>query len=159
MINGTLLNLQRAFQKNRDGIAAMEFALFAPLLLGAVLVMADIGIAITEQVKLQQLVRGGAEFVMNGVTDTEDLRELMEAAATGLDSQDRDDVDLAGMPLVDAVQSCRCSSGGAEISCNSTCDANARPAYIFFDLSAEKTHDALFISDMDLRAEIRVQTR
>lgn len=159
MSNGKLLTLQRAFRKNRDGIAATEFALFAPLLLGSILVMADIGIAVTEQVKLQQVVRGGAEFVMNGVTTTEDLRELMEAAASGLDSQDRDDVNYSGLPLVDAVQSCRCSSGGSIVSCSSTCDANTRPAYIFYDLSAEKTYEALFLADMDLRAEIRVQTR
>jgi Flp pilus assembly protein TadG len=159
MIAHRLTSLARRFRKNRKGIAATEFALFTPMLMGAILLMADIGLAITEQIRLQQVVRAGAEFAMTGVTTTADLRDLMEAAATGLDSQDRDDVDMSGAPVVDAIQSCRCTSDGSEVSCTSTCDANSRPAYVFLDLSAEKTYDALFLEDMELRAEVRVQAR
>ncbi|MGE0408174.1 MAG: TadE/TadG family type IV pilus assembly protein [Amphiplicatus sp.] len=145
------------FLRDRRAIAATEFALFAPMVMGAILVMADLGLAIGEQIRLQQTVRTGAEFVMAGVSDTAELRDLMEAAASGVDSQDRDDVSLGGLPLVDAVRSCRCSSESAAVACTTVCAS--RPAYIFYDLSAEKTYGALFIPDIDLRAETRVQVR
>ncbi|MEE2690685.1 MAG: TadE/TadG family type IV pilus assembly protein [Pseudomonadota bacterium] len=146
------------FGADRNAIAATEFALFAPILTAALLLMSDIGLAITEQISLQQGVRAGAQFVMSGVTDTEDLKDLIRAATTGLSKSDQDDVNLGGAPLVDAVKSCRCASDGAEVACDSTC-ANDRPCYVFFDLSAEKTYEALFIPDIPLKAEIRVQTR
>ncbi|MEQ8179972.1 MAG: pilus assembly protein [Amphiplicatus sp.] len=152
------LKFPTALMRRKDGVAAIEFAIFAPILTAALLLMSDIGLAMTERISLQQGVRAGAQFVMSGVTDTEDLKDLIRAASTGLSKSDQDDVSLGGAPLVDAVKSCRCSSDGAIVACDSTC-ADDRPCYVFFDLSAEKTYEALFIPDIPLKAEIRVQTR
>ncbi len=147
-----------AFGGSRSGLAAVEFAIIAPVLALGLVVMADLGLAITEKMTLDQTVRAGAEYAMNGVTSENELREMMLRAATGYSASDNDSVRPATDLFVEISQKCSCSLSGAATSCTNICPNNL-PAYSFFTLSARKTYESIYIPNITLRSEMSVQTR
>lgn len=144
---------------DRRGASAIEFAICAPVLLGGLIVMTDIGLALNERMNLDQAVRAGAEFVMNDVTDESDLEELVGAAATGYSSDDPQNVNSSPRPTVDVVMSCSCPGVTTPPSCSEICTSNERPPNVYYDISATKTYEAIFLPDFALRTQIRVQVR
>ncbi len=147
------------FLKTRRGAAAVEFAIGAPVLLGGLVIMVDLGLAMNARMNLDQAVRAGAEFVMGEVTDTDQLEEQVASAATGFSSDDPNNVDNRPRPTVSAVKVCKCPSSTAAVSCTALCAANQKPPYAYYDLDAEATYDAIFLPDFTLRTAIEVQVR
>lgn len=153
-----LAHLLRSFRGSRSGMAAVEFAIVAPVLALGLVVMIDLGLAINEKITLDQTVRAGAEYAMNGVTDEDDLREMMLRAATGYSFSDDDSVRPTTDLFVDIDQKCSCSLSGIATSCTNICPNNL-PSYSYFTLSARKTYEAIYIPNITLRSEMSVQTR
>lgn len=147
------------FRRNRAGAAAVEFAIGAPLLLGGLVVMADLGLAINAKMNLEQAVRAGAEFVMGGATDADQIEEMVASAATGYSSDDPNNVDNKALPTVTALKVCKCPGSDAPVSCSDLCAANQKPPYAYYDIDAQMTYDALFLPDMTLATTIEVQVR
>jgi len=137
---------------SRRGTAAVEFAIGAPVLLGGLVVMADLGLAMNAKMNLDQAVRAGAEFVMGDTTDTTQIETLVASAATG---------GVAGVtpPTVSAVKVCKCPGSDASVSCTDLCAANNAPPYAFYDLNAQAVYDAIFLPDITLTTSIEVQVR
>src|SRR5712691_5743128 len=52
----------RALVRAERGNAAVEFALAAPILLGLLVPMADLGMAFSQQIKVQQAAAAGAQY-------------------------------------------------------------------------------------------------
>lgn len=154
-----LFSFLRGFCAGRGGAAAVEFAIGAPVLLGGLVIMTDLGLAINAKMNLEQAVRAGAEFVMGEVTDTDQIEELVASAATGFASNDPNNVDNQARPTVTAVKVCKCPSSSAPVSCTVLCTANEKPPYAYYDLDAQTIYDAIFLPDLTLRTTIEVQVR
>ncbi|MFD1913040.1 TadE/TadG family type IV pilus assembly protein [Halodurantibacterium flavum] len=54
----------RRFLSCTSGASAIEFALVAPVLMGLMLVMVDLGMAVGEKMAIDQLLRAGAQLAM-----------------------------------------------------------------------------------------------
>lgn len=149
-----------SFLRDRSGVAAVEFAIGAPMMIFALIIMTDLGLAINERMNLDQAVRAGAEFVMNDVSVETDIEKLMIAAATGSYSDQPSDVESAERPTVDAIQSCECPEApGTAVSCTATLCTNNLPPSLYYQLTASKTYDAILLPDIALQTEILVQVR
>lgn len=152
--------LCRRFGVDRRGVAAIEFAIGAPVLLGGLVIMVDLGLAMNAQMNLDQAVRAGAEFVMGGdVTDTSQLEDLVASAATGYAADDPDNVNNVTRPTVSAVKVCKCPGSDAHVSCTDICLPAEVPPYAYYDLTAQTPYDAIFLPDFTLRTEIQIQVR
>jgi Flp pilus assembly protein TadG len=151
--------LLRRLGADRRGAAAVEFAIGAPVLLGGLVIMTDLGLAMNARMNLDQAVRAGAEFVMGDITDTDQLEELIASAATGYAGDDPNNVDNQARPAVTALKVCKCPNSSAFVSCADLCTANNTPPYVYYDLGAEAVYDAIFLPDFTLRTKIEVQVR
>ena len=145
--------------KSRDGSAGVEFAIGAPVLLGGLIIMTDIGLAFNEQMNLDQAVRSGAEFVMGDVTDLDELEKLVKSAASGHDPDGQQSVNASEIPNVTPTKTCKCPGSDAAVSCQQICTANNLPPYTYYDIVATKTYDAFFLPDFTLKTKVQVQVR
>lgn len=147
-----------ALMRARSGAAATEFAIAAPIVLLAIIVMADLGFAIGRHITLDQSVRAGAEFVMMGVDDTTRIEDLVFAAATGYGketvSEETDASDKG--PTVDVTEVCRCPGADVEVACTTTTCSAGDPSR-FFSIVAYEAYDPLFIDKLDLSVSLQVQ--
>ncbi|MDA8233114.1 MAG: pilus assembly protein [Magnetospirillum sp.] len=102
----------------RRGVAAVEFALAAPILLVLVLGLADFGMATNERMRLTSAARAGAQYAMGNPTDSAGTRQATLAAANGLNSG-----------TVSVTLSCGCNDGST-ITCGGTCPTSAPWTYV-----------------------------
>lgn len=150
----------KTFVKNRRATAGVEFAIGAPMLLGGLVIMTDIGLAFNQQMNLDQAIRSGAEFVMAEETDDVDqIENLVAAAAVGDDPDNPTDVSPADFPTVEAVKSCKCPGSDVSASCTTLCAPTNVPPSIYYTLAATQNYDAIFLPDFVLNTQIRVQVR
>lgn len=146
--------------RDRDGVAAVEFAVAAPMLIFGLIIMTDLGLAIQERMNLDQAVRSGAEFVMGDVSSEDDIEKLMVAAATGSYSDEPNDVENSNRPTVEAVKVCECPENpGVSVACGTTLCSNDLPASVYYHLTAKKSYDAIILPDIALSTQISIQTR
>jgi hypothetical protein len=159
----TLFNLIRkrmlSLAACRRGTSGLEFAIMAPIFLGFLVVMTDIGLAFNQQINLDQSIRAGAQFVMSEVTDLSEIEDLVSAAATGADPNDPDDVRNEDAPSVDAVKTCKCPGSAASVDCDTLCTVGNIPPFTYYDLEATKVYEAIVLPDIRLSSEIQVQVR
>jgi hypothetical protein len=137
----------KAFAANVAGTAGLEFAICAPILLGGLILMTDIGLAINVKMNLDQSVKSGAQFVMGDVTNEDDLGNLMMAAATGAAHDDVRNVNNEAAPEFTALRSCKCPGSNGTVSCDSLCTADQTPPRIFYDITGTQTYEAMALPD------------
>ncbi len=65
------------------GVAAVEFALAAPILLGALVPVADLGIAFAKQQQLRQAVQAGAQYAASHPWDQNAPTAIASAVTRG----------------------------------------------------------------------------
>lgn len=63
------LHFGSRFRRNCDGVAAVEFAIIAPVLGLLIVGIATVALAITERSNVREAMRAGAHAVMNGEED------------------------------------------------------------------------------------------
>lgn len=104
----------------RKGATAVEFAVAAPILLAALVVLADFGLAVNEKMRLESAAQAGALY---GYKDSGDLAAVAQAVrdGAGLD---------AAKVAVSATKTCGCADGTA-VACDAACgDGSARRSYV-----------------------------
>ncbi|WMT92870.1 pilus assembly protein [Pelagibacterium sp. H642] len=121
----------RVLARGEGGASAVEFALVSPILVLCVLSMVDLGLALGEQMAMDQLLRSAAMTAMEGGSQT-----AIEATLTAL-SEGQDFV-----PTVAPACSAPCSGSGASNG---------------FLLSAEKKFDGFLIDIPELKSSLLVQ--
>jgi pilus assembly protein CpaE len=144
----------RRFRFGDDGVSAVEFALFAPMLLISLLAMVDIGFAIYERMTIDHVLRAGAQEAMSNQGKSRVLAVLNATAAKSFPPAD--------MPVfkVNHLYDPRCecpNSHGVPVACATTCPGPSATS-IFYDLEGEKTYKGIFIS-IDLASSVEVQVR
>lgn len=140
----------RDFLRNDSGVAAVEFALIAPILIGAVLSMADIGLAIHERAEMDQALRNGAERAIYdpGVLEVEAVLAAVDESGAG-----RDDT------VFSVNRFCACpESSGTATSCFTSC-SNDRPTSIYYELRGSRNFKGFLFPAQTLQRTNNVQIR
>lgn len=112
-----------------SGLASVEAALIAPVLIILLIGLVDIGRYVSDRGKMTRAVKSGGHYFMVGGADTDAARSLIQSNLTSAFG-DR------YAPQVAVTQYCQC--GGAVAVCNANCSNGAAPnAYFKMTLSAE----------------------
>ena len=115
----------------RAGTTAVEFALAAPLLLGLLMPVADLGLAYSLQIQVQQAAQAGAQYASLHPWNSNSITAITSAvtSATRLSA-------LAASPS--PYQTCGCPDGSkiAADTCNSLC-ANGESAGYYIIVNAQ----------------------
>lgn len=158
MLKHLVTRAQRALG-DKSGSSAVEFAVAAPVLVLGLVVVTDVGLAISDRMNLDQSVRAGAEFAMNNVEDETTIEDMVRSAATGAYGTNLSNVNSSDIPTVDATRSCECpDAAGVAVSCTMLCTGDVPPS-IFYDIQASKNYEGIFIPDFAMNTEIKVQVR
>lgn len=144
---------------DRRGSSAVEFAVGAPVLLIGLVIVTDIGLAVSDRMNLDQSVRSGAEFAMNSVEDETVLEDMVKSAATGAYGQALNNVDSSEIPTVDVTKACECPDApGVSAACDLLCTGDIVP-YIYYDFAASKYYKGIFIPTFSMSTEMKAQVR
>jgi Flp pilus assembly pilin Flp len=142
------MKLSRRFSGSESGVAAVEMALVAPiiLLLGFI-PMWDVGAAVAARMDLDRAVRAGVQAVMANINDVDDVKDVVVAS-------------LNGAPGVSVAVNKRCECGSTSAACTSLCSAQEppEPPSVFVDISAAQTYSGRLLQ-LDLKSETYVQLR
>ena len=113
----TCLRKLRATLEDCRAVSAVEFALTAPLLIGMLIPLADLGLGIAKNTQLHNAAQAGAQFAfVNGWNSTA-IQNAVTSATT-----------LSPIEVLPApTQSCGCPTGTAvaPVSCGSVCPDGA----------------------------------
>jgi len=117
---GRLLGFARADAGN----AAVEFALAAPILLGLLVPVADLGIAFSQDIQVQQAAQAGAQYAASHPWNTNSPTQITNAviAASTLPA-------IAASPAPSQVCGCPTGSAITVASCGSTCSNGSITGY------------------------------
>ena len=148
-----------SFLRNKSGSSAVEFAIAAPVLLGGLVIVVDVGLAMRDRMLLDQSVRAGAEFAMNNENNESTIENMVKASATGHYGTQPGDVNNSYAMVVDATSSCECPDApGTVVTCTNLCTGDILP-YSYWTIAATKNYNALILPDFQLGTEIKVQVR
>jgi Flp pilus assembly protein TadG len=118
------------FARSAGGNAAVEFALAAPVLVGLLVPLADLGIAYSRQIQVQQAAQAGAQYAVFHPWNSTSPATISNVvtAATGLSG-------VAASPAPKEFCGCPSGSAIAAAACASTCPDGQPPGY-FVTVSA-----------------------
>jgi len=116
------------------GVAAVEFALAAPLLATILTVLVDFGFGFYEKMKVEDAAQAGAQYALLYGWDSTAIENAVTSAAT-----------LSGLTATPApTKTCGCPSGTSvsAAACGSTC-SNGLSAGTYVTVSAHATYTPL----------------
>lgn len=135
----------RNFFADRRGVSAVEFSIVAPVLMAMTLACIEGGLLTLRTYDMRAAVNSGAQYIMQGGTDTAAAKAVVMTAWTRK-SQDAN---------ATVVQSCKC--GTVVAVCSALCaDGTVPKSYYVF--SATMTSKGLF-STSQLKSEDTVRVR
>lgn len=126
------------------GVSAIEFAFLAPVLIGGMLLMVDVGIAVGTRMEMDRNVRAGAQAAMSLNNSTASIEAIMLASA-------EEAAELG------ASVALACTCAGAAADCTTSCGSGEAPS-VFIDVTATRDFSGLVLS-RQLASHSRVQIR
>jgi Flp pilus assembly protein TadG len=117
--------------RSTNGTSVVEFAVAAPVLLGLLVPVADLGMAFAQRQQVQQAVQAGAQYAASHPWHRDapnDITNAVRAASP-----------ISGLSVTPApYQACGCPSGSAvaTVTCGATC-ANGQIAGYYVVISAQ----------------------
>ena len=154
-----LFQLLGKCRASEDGVSAVEFGLMAPFLLFfPLLAMVDVGMAISERMTIDSVLRAGAHEAMNDPGKDKVLEILVATSQMNFSLANGVAPDGLNAPrfTVD-YPVCDCPEQ-QDVSCSATCAGNASTS-IFYRLTGEKTFTGNFLPAIKLGPSVRVQVR
>ena len=120
--------------RNTGGNAAVEFALAAPVLVGLLVPLADLGLAYSKQIQVQQAAQAGAQYAVFHPWNSNSPTAISSVvtAATGLSG-------IAASPAPSEACGCPSGSSVAAANCGSTC-SDGQPAGYYVTVNARATY-------------------
>lgn len=143
----TLLTKLRQFRKDKRGVAAVEFALFAPFLVASALMMAELGFVAFDKMKLTSGVRSASQYVLTGGKDETVIKTLI-SNGSGF---------AAGDLTISVTLYCSCAVDDAVAECFSNCSDDDTPRT--YRQIAAKTVSARLFKEWPLTSVAEVRTR
>lgn len=140
----------RIWARSEAGVAAVEFSLIAPILIAAVLTMADLGFAIHERSEIDQALRNGAQRAITdpGEAKVAAVLNLVDATGTGRDTT-----------VFTVNRFCACAeTPGTEATCSTTCSGN-NPTSIFYSLTGTREFSGFLLPAQTLSRNSIIQVR
>lgn len=134
-----------SFLRDERGASAVEFALIAPVLMGALLGVAEVGHMAYQRTDMHGALRSGGQYVLNGGRDLDVAREIV---VRSWNSMPEDGV-------VEAIRFCLCDE--EEHVCSAPCDDDSVPE-AYFALRARATIGG-FVFDHGEDAEDAIRIR
>ena len=135
----------RRLVRCRSGVAATEFAIFAPMVILGLFTMVDIGSAVTQRMEMDRNVRAGAQAAMSLNNDEASIRGIILASTEEPEKL-----------KVEVNMQCICA--GSSASCSASCPDTTAPA-VFVEIGAARAHDGILLPERTLRSQTRVQIR
>lgn len=139
--------------RGRAGIALVEFALVAPLLLLLLAGVLDYGMALRMASSVAAAARAGAQYGSASPANGSDAAGIRAAAANAAP-------DVHNLSVTSGT-ACQCSGGGV-VSCTGSCGASQMMVYV--QVTAQATAPALFqyshlgfTGNISIRASMRAQ--
>ena len=140
------------YGNNISGLAGVEFALIAPILIFILIAVADFGMYMNMSLKMENVARSAAQYVLQG-GDIEQVEE--DVIMAGNLNVSADEIDTA------VAYVCECGDGEA-VECDETCDAADDYLRRFIDVNLTVQHQAMInwpgIADhLTLQGHVRLQ--
>lgn len=148
--------LWHRFWRREDGVAAIEFALIAPIVLILFVGMVNVGFRLYEESRLNQATRETAEAAMF----TRNLTSLQAVLDNQLASLGRS---VGGEPFTGTVTlACECVDPAQPTQCAGTCAGSSLPSGISVRIEASLLYRPLFPllgRTVTLQSRMQVQVR
>lgn len=143
----------KTYIKDLRGVAAVEFALIAPMLLLIMLGIYDYGMYLNNVMKLENMSRAAAQYVLQGGDDADIATDII--ADGGMDPA------LVGSVIVDVDFTYECDDG-AEVSEDFDCGVND---YLrtYVNVTLSMTYDPVItfpglVGPTELASNVRLQS-
>lgn len=147
------LSKLRTVRRAEDGVAALEFALFAPILFLSLLAMVDLGLALHERMTIDHVLRAGAQTAMSGGDEAAVLKVIEATAAKNFSG------DAAIALTVEEKYFCREGEVMVEVADPSTTCPGPTATSIYYVLTGLKSYDGILLDDIALAPSVQVQRR
>jgi hypothetical protein len=129
---------------DEGGVAAIEFAFVAPILVFACLATADLGLAINKKMELDDSLRVVSEGAMGDLGEDE-VQAILDAVA----SENFE---------TDVERFCTCPEDVASaVDCDSGACAGAEDPYLYYRLSGEMEYATFLLPNIPISASLLVQ--
>ena len=112
-----LFCLLRQFSRCRRGSVVVEFALITPVMMMALIALADYGLMVYQNTQLSEAASAGVRFAMSEGNQDDD--DGIEAAALSV-------LPASINATVTVTRECRCPTGGA-VTCDTACTDEVVP--------------------------------
>jgi len=146
--------------RDRRGVAAVEFALFAPVLLVLTAGVIDFSLYVGTRIELEQALRAGAQYALK------DFKDSTTISAAVTPATDLSSVSVSYDPATDSY--CECPDGTTNAcpgnASYSACSTGERPG-LFVTLSGSTTFDPMFAdlpglsSNMSVTQQVTMRVR
>lgn len=136
-----LTRTARDLARKDDGVAAVEFALLAPVLISSLLLMADIALAVSQRMEMDSVLRTAAQLSMAD-PGLNPVQQALDALTTGAPYE------------ATAQLYCECSGS----ACTELCSGGAD--HVAYMLKVDGPYESLFTPvslDLSSRLEVRVK--
>jgi hypothetical protein len=132
------MSMRLTFFRNESGVAAVEFALIAPVFLLLMAGILDYGLMINYQMKLQDLSRTAAQYVVQGGSDADVMEDIIETSDFYQDSVAK------GQDIILSTDTeCECGNG-VSMSCALSCPSDGDYLRSFYIVTLTSTYQTLF---------------
>lgn len=148
----------RPFGRDERGVSAIEFALVAPMIFFSLLSMVDVGFALNERMWVDQVLRSGGQPAMRDAGEAFVEDTLKRATCTSGETYP----DCKAIPLMtfSADRYCVCPTvpegTPADTTCTATCAVKPQK---FYELSATKSYEGIFLPQFDFAPSVLVEVR
>jgi pilus assembly protein CpaE len=156
----TLRRKVSELKSSETGVSAVEFALIAPLLALCLTATADVGLAISERMAIDHILRAGAQAAMADPGATQVHKIVQSTLAQSARP--------AGVTLAPVKRYCVCPEN-ANVTperapeCGTTLCAGAAPQFVYYRLEAAKAYQPMslpeVLPDFELGSTMQVQVR
>lgn len=143
--------MRRKRRGSSSGIASVEFAIIAPVLILAVLSTADIGLAIHESFEVDQALRNGAEAALRDPGESRVAAILSTIDSTGGGQ-------ASTTWNVHRYYACP-ETPNTKLAVDSRNCSGQRPTAIFYEIVGVRAYSGIFLPARNLRRSASVQVR
>lgn len=146
------------WRRSQDGVSAVEFALFAPVLCFALVAAVDVGLAEYERMTIDHVLRAGAQTAMADPGQAQVLNVVQNTASKNFTVSTQATISADALK-VDVERFCACpDSTGTAVDCSTTC-ASSAPPFIYYRMSGTKLHGGMIMPAISLGGSVQVQVR
>jgi Flp pilus assembly protein TadG len=129
--------LLKRWKKDDEAVAATEFALIVPILALLMIGLMDFGLYINAEMKLENMARAAAEYVIRGGDEADITTDVLSFAYMPDSVNSIDDI------VVTTATECECDDGEA-VACDTSCVGGTGYMRQFYHVDLELQYTTVF---------------